>query len=75
MSNHGFNSVNCDNIKVISVPQYESLKIELILEKINEHPRAPRFIPDERDIHKIPRAWLCNIAYTIIGDSFNNWVR
>ena len=75
MSNHTFHSVNCDNIKVISVPQYESLKIEFILEKINEHPRAPLFISDERDIHKVPRAWLCNIAYTVIGDPFNNWVR
>ena len=57
------------------MPQYESLKVELILEKINEHQRAPLYIPDERDILKVPRAWLCNIAYTIIGDSFHNWVR
>ena len=56
------------------MPQYVTLKVELILEKINEHQRAPFFIPDERDIDKVPRAWLCNIAYTVIGDSFSNWV-
>ena len=36
---------------------------------------ARLYIPDERDIPKIPRAWLCNIAHTIIGDSFNDWVK
>ena len=60
---------------MLCVPQYVTLKVELILEKIHEHQRAPLFIPDERDIDKIPRAWLCNIAYTVIGDPFSDWVR
>ena len=68
-------SIKCDDIKVLNVPQYYSLRVEKILEKINQHQDAPRYIPDERDILKVPRAWLCNVAYTVIGDHFANWVR
>ena len=75
MGYHVQHSIKTDDIKVLYVPQYETLSVKLILEKINEHQRAPIYIPDERDIHKVPRAWLCNIAYTVIGNTFSNWVR
>ena len=31
-------------------------------------------IIEYRDMHKVPRQWLGNIAYTIIGKPFADWV-
>lgn len=32
------------------------------------------YFPDERDLHKLPRYWVANVIYTIIGDAFRMWV-
>ena len=29
----------------------------------------------EKEIFKLPRGYLGNVAYTVIGDPFNNWVK
>ena len=33
------------------------------------------YLPEDRDMHKVPRQWLINVAYTIIGDSFATWIK
>ena len=29
----------------------------------------------EKEVYKLPRGYLANVAYTVIGDPFNNWVK
>ena len=36
--------------------------------------RVKDHLPDERDIHRLPRQWIINVVYTIVGDSFGTWV-
>ena len=31
-------------------------------------------MPDERDIRKLPRQWIANVIYTLVGDPFREWV-
>ena len=31
-------------------------------------------MPDERDIPKLPRQWIINVIYSIVGDDLREWV-
>ena len=31
-------------------------------------------MPEERDLPKLPRSWLANLIYTVVGDEFREWV-
>jgi hypothetical protein len=55
-------------------PQYESLSIERILEKAGDWPDVWQYLPDERDMHRLPRQWLINVIYTVVGKPFQDWV-
>ena len=67
--------MKCDDIKVLFVPQYGSLSIERILAKAREDPQLNFYLPEDRDMHKVPQQWLINVAYTIIGESFATWIK
>ena len=57
------------------MPQYENLSIERILERTKEYPDVKSYLPEDRDMHKVPRQWLINVAYTVIGEPFSTWVK
>ena len=56
------------------VPQYESLSIERILEKADDWPAVWKYLPDERDMHRLPRQWIISVIYTVVGEPFADWV-
>ena len=68
-------SIKCDDIKFLHVPQYENLNIVCILEQARKTDRVNFYLPEDRDMHKVPRQWLINIVYTIIGNPFSEWVK
>ena len=57
------------------VPQYETLSIDRILETARKNPRINDYLPDDRDMHKVPRQWLINVTYTVLGEPFKGWVK
>ena len=57
------------------MPHYETLSIERILEKARKNPRINDYLPEDRDMHKVPRQWLINVAYTVLGEPFSAWTR
>ena len=59
---------------MLNVPLFEGLSIENILEFTANYPEVTEFLPDERDRDRLPRRWICNLVYTIVGDPFRNWV-
>jgi hypothetical protein len=61
-------------VKIIYVPQYESLKLDLILEFALAHQIVVDSLPVPREIRKMPRAYICNVIYTRLGDDFQEWV-
>ena len=32
------------------------------------------YLPDERDIRRLPRQWVINLIYSLKGDEFREWV-
>ena len=59
----------------MAVPRYKGLKIEAILHKMSEHPGMMDYLPDPQDVHKLPRQFLCNLAYTKLGKPFQDFVQ
>ena len=55
------------------VPQYENLSIERILETARKNPRVNDYLPEDRDMHKVPRQGLINVVYTILCAPFKAW--
>jgi hypothetical protein len=62
------------DVKIIFVPQYESLKVEAILEFAMTFQIVVDSLPPIREIYKMPRSYVCNVIYTRLGDEFQGWV-
>ena len=60
---------------MLFVPQYENLNIPCILKEGKKNPHVKDYLPDDRDMHKVPRQWLINVTYTLIGEPFSSWVK
>ena len=68
-------SIKCDDVKVLYAPQYENLSIDRILEQARKAAHVNNYLPEDRDMHKVPRQWLINVAYTLVGEPFSDWVK
>ena len=51
------------------------MSIERILEQAKQYPQVRKYLPEDRDMHKVPRQWLINITYTLTGEPFRTWVK
>lgn len=56
------------------VPMYKGLTIDNILAEGRRNPEVSNYLPDEKDLHRLPRQWLANVIYTLVGEEFQNWV-
>ena len=64
-----------DDVKVIQVPYFEGLTMQTMLQYASAHPKVLKCLPSlEREINKLPRGYVANIIYTIVGDEFKQWV-
>jgi len=57
------------------MPHYEELTMEQIIEKFGDNEAFMKHLPDRKEIYKLPRQWLVNVAYTVIGAEFEQWMR
>ena len=63
------------NIKNITIPHFEGLKMETMLEYAALYPQVMKALPAvQREREKLPRQYLANVIYTIIGEPFKKWV-
>ena len=53
---------------------YKGLTIDNILAEGRRNPAVNNYLPDEKDLHRLPRQWLANVIYTLVGEEFQNWV-
>jgi hypothetical protein len=68
-------SIKCEEVKVYQVPYYDNLKIEKMLAFAGNHQGIFDYFPaEEREIKKLPRAYISNVLYTTIGPPFKDWV-
>ena len=66
--------VKTDRFQHLSVPQYDGLNIDKMLEFANDYREVFKFLPDPIEIKKCPKQWLINVIFTVIKQPFANWV-
>ena len=68
-------SIKCEDVKVFQVPYYDVLKVDNMLEFAMDYPAAIKHLPtDMKEIKKMPRNYISNVLYTVIGEPFRSWV-
>ena len=67
--------IKSENVKIFQVPQYTDLKIETMLTLAEQYPDVMKALPDlKREREKLPRDYIANVLYTLLGDTFKQWV-
>ena len=66
--------IHANNAKHLAVPQYESLYLKDILAKVGANTDLQRDMPIAKELSKCPKAWIINVAYTLIIDQFSDWI-
>jgi hypothetical protein len=56
------------------VPKYENLTIAKMLEFSKQYPIVKNYLPDEEDIHRLPRDYIADLIYSLVGTPFEAWV-
>ena len=63
-----------DKIKHLTVPHFEGLTVDDFLAYADSNPRCALYFPPEKEIPKLPRQWIINVIYTLMGQNFSDWV-
>lgn len=59
----------------MAVPQYEELTIKEFYSFAQGYPNVIQALPEvEQEIFKLPRQYLINVIFSIVGQPFRNWV-
>ena len=67
--------INASEIKHINIPQFEGLNIEAMQEYARMIPKVMKCLPlEEKEWDKLPRQYLANVVYTVVGKPFQVWV-
>ena len=68
--------IKATDVKHIAVPFFEGLSIETMIEWAKGQPgNVMQALPIvQREIERLPRAYIANIIYTLTGDAFKNWI-
>ena len=59
----------------VQVPAYENLSMKEIFAYMQENQGILQFMPDGKELRKVPKAWVCNVVGTVIGMPFVDWVK
>ena len=63
--------IKCKDVKTIQIPQFEGLTIDDLLAFGEQYPEVMRALPSEKkEVLKLPRAYIANVIYTVVGQPF-----
>jgi hypothetical protein len=68
-------TISNKDIQTKHVPQFKYLTFDTMVEFAEAYPDVFNYLPDKRDMYRIPRQFLINILTTKIGDPFDKWVK
>ena len=66
--------VPMERVNHIHVPAYETLKLEEIFSFFLQHQAVIPFMPEDKELRRMPKQWVCNVGATVIGQPFLDWV-
>ena len=62
-------------VKHMNVPQYDGLKIEAFYNFAKDYPECLNAFPvEQQEREKLPRQYIINVIYTLVGEPFRKWV-
>ena len=64
-----------DSVRYLSLPQYEGLGIKEVLQQALGYEVCTNYLPEQEEFRKLPRQWLINLCYTLIGQPFADWAK
>jgi hypothetical protein len=67
--------LHCENMAHLYVPQYDTLKITKIMEEASRVSEVMAHLPILKELEKVPKQWLCNVIYSVMGSNFAQWVQ
>ena len=63
--------IKAASVKTIQVPHFEGLSSETMLYHAKNWPNVAQALPTEpREVEKLPRAYLENVIYPVVGAPF-----
>ena len=68
-------AIKTSEVKYLYAPQYDSLSISKLLDFAAAYQAIEDYLPEARDIPMLPRQWILNVCFTIIGADFGDLVR
>ena len=63
------------DIKHLYAPQYDSLSVSKLLDFAAAYSAVEEHLPEPRDIPLLPRQWILNVCFALIGNDFTDFVR
>ena len=67
--------IHTDKVKHVQIPHFEGLKLENMIKFAKQYPAAMHALPElQREIDKLPREYVGNVIYTIVGEPFAQWI-
>ena len=68
--------IKTDDVRTINVPFFEGLSIEKMLRWAAKQPQSVMnaFPLVNREVEKLPRAYVANVIYTLAGAPFVKWI-
>ena len=67
--------IKSDQVRHLHVPQYDTLTIALLYAEMVKIPEVLTYLPVPKEVKKLPKQFLVNLAYSIVGDDFAAWVK
>ena len=66
--------IKSDQARHINVPIFEGLAIEDMQAFASAYPQVARYFPIDKEMKKLPRSYIANLIYTVVGSAFAKWV-
>ena len=73
-TNNDVADVPAKEAKSIFIPLYKGLSIDDLLKKAEETPAVFDYFPDKRDFGRLPRYWIGNILFSVVGQPISDFV-
>ena len=61
-------------VMTLYAPQYDNLRVEDIMEQAFKFKETADYLPPLKDQHRLPRQFLINLVYSIVGEPFKLWL-
>ena len=67
--------ISRQEVKKAYCPHIEGLTLPEIMNFIRRFPQILEYLPEEEELHRVGREFVCNVAYTLRPNEFTAFVR